>query len=515
MSTASRLISGSAASWMRIGITMVSQIALVPLYLNYWDVETYGVWLAIQALVVIMTMMDLGHQTFLGYEFLRLGRNNPREVSRYLWSGVSFGMCIGMFQIGFILIFIYTGVLPYLLGKSDLHDGSLIHAAGIALLLQGIAWLITSSMGGLVVRALEPFGYYPRLAWWGVFIEIIKNVAPALAVVFGANLLATGITTASATIFFNIPVYTDLFYLMRKEKIRFRLPSLNLGYSNFIRSTAVAGKLLLENARQQGVRLVLAPLSGAASLAAFSTMRTGSNVALQGLNTITNPLMPDLMRFLNERDQIRSEAAFGTIWIVVVACMVPAVVMLQAFIDPLFSLWTQGQIQFDPLLFAILSLTVLIYAVSQPAMAVVMGNNIMRPQLLISILAAIIAIGGIVLFVPWMGIAGAGLALLAAEIVASIGYTIFAKRWLHQNSLLWPARSFWTALTSVFIAAISMGGMIVFPQIKWLIFACALLMMGWNFWRYWLVLPTIVTQRALHILSSLPGVKKLFHQNLL
>jgi O-antigen/teichoic acid export membrane protein len=509
MSTASRLISGSAASWMRMGITMISQIALVPLYLNHWSVETYGVWLAIQALVAIMTMLDLGHQTFLGYEFLRLGRTNMLEFSRNLWSGVSIGIAIGILQIMVILLFIYTGVLPHLLGRSDLHDVALTEAAGTVLLLQGIVWLIASSMGGLFVRALESFGYYPRLAWWGVFITLVINLAPAIAVAFGADLLMTGIVTATATILINTPLYVDMFNLMHKEKIKFCLPSLKLGYKNFLRSTAIAGKLLLENARQQGVRLVLAPLSGAAGMAAFSTMRTGSNVALQGLNTITNPLMPDLMRFLHQRDQVRSEAAFGTVWIVVVALMAPAVVILQAFIAPLFDLWTNSQIEFDPGLFAILSLSVLVYAVVQPAMAVVLGNNLMKPQLLLSIAAAIIVIGGIMVMVPWIGILGAGIALLAAEIAASIGYTIVAQKWLAQNSLTWPKKSFWIAATSVGIAGVTMGSMTLIPAAKWLIFACSMILLGWNFWRYWKVLPDIVTQRAVHIIRNLPGIKKI------
>jgi O-antigen/teichoic acid export membrane protein len=510
MSTAARLISGTTASWMRMGIIMISQIALVPLYLNFWSVETYGVWLAIQALIAVITMIDLGHQTYLGYEFLRLANTNKNELSRNLWSGIVAGCCIGMFQIVLILIFMYTDTLPGLLGMANLRDQGLVRAAGIALLLQGVAWLIATSISGLFVRTLEPFGYYPRLAWWGVFCELVKNIAPAVAVVFGADLLVTGVVLAAVTIGMNIPIYFDMFRLMRKIQIRFCRPSIKLAYKNFLRSTAVVGKLILENARQQGVRLVLAPFSGAAALAAFSTMRTASNVALQGLNTITNPLMPDLMRFLHGRDQVRSEAAFGTVWVVVVALMSPAVVILQIFISPLFNLWTQGQIQFDPTLFAILSLTVLIYAVTQPAMAVVMGNNLMKPQLLLSGFAAIVVIGGILVLVPSIGIAAAGVALLCGEIVSSIGYTIVAKKWLAKNSLVWPTKSFLIAITSVVIAAVSMGSLILIPEAKWIIFAVTLLLFAWNFWRYWLVLPSVVTHKILHFAGRLPGMKKVF-----
>ena len=514
MSIAARLISGTAASWMRMGVIMAAQIVLVPLYLNYWTVDMYGIWLAIQALVAIMTMIDLGHQTYLGYEFLRLANTNTKDLASNLWSGIGAGILIGLLQILIILGFIYTGTLPGLLGVSDVSDQNLVNAAGITLLLQGIAWLIASSTGGLFVRALEPFGYYPRLAWWGVFLEIVKNLAPALTVVFGGDLLDAGIVLAAATLVFNVPIYLDMFYLMRKQGIRFTPPSAHLGFKNFSRSLAVAGKLLLENARQQGVRLVLAPLSGAASLAAFSTMRTGSNVALQGLNTITNPLMPDLMRFLHTRDQPRVEAAFGTVWVVVIVLMAPAVVTLQVCVAPLFSLWTQGQIEFNPTLFAILSVTVLVYALAQPAMAVVMGNNLMKPQLLLSILAAIAVIGGIIALVPLIGISGAGVALLGAEIIASSGYTYFARKWMRREALVWPARSFAIAATSVLIGAVSMGGMILFPEAKWLIFAMTIFLFGWTVRQYWLVLPKLVTDRVLNFASGFPPIRRFLQSNL-
>jgi O-antigen/teichoic acid export membrane protein len=189
-------------------------------------------------------------------------------------------------------------------------------------------------------------------------------------------------------------------------------------------------------------------------------MRTGANVALQGLNTIVNPMLPDLMRFLHGRDQPRSEAAFATVWIVVVALMAPGVVILQTFIEPFYVFWTQGKITFDPMLFAMLSLGVLVYAVVQPAMAVVIGNNLTKTQFSLAGLAAVTLLGVLCLLVPIIGIIGAAIALLLAEIVAAIGYKIYAQRWLNENDLEWPRRPFYLAVTSVCIAAVSLTCML-------------------------------------------------------
>src|SRR5215207_2494869 len=127
MSTAARLISGSAASWAQIAVTMASQIVLVPIYLSYWDVETYGVWLAIQGIMSVLSMLDFGHQNFLAYEFLRLGNNNMLALSKYLWSGIVMGLIISMIQIFLIIIFFYSGILAFLLGASETKDLSLLN----------------------------------------------------------------------------------------------------------------------------------------------------------------------------------------------------------------------------------------------------------------------------------------------------------------------------------------------------------------------------------------------------
>jgi O-antigen/teichoic acid export membrane protein len=514
MSTAARLISGSVASWAQIGVTMASQVVLVPIFLNYWEVKTYGIWLALQGIMSALSMLDLGHQNYMGFEFLRLGRNNIPVLRKSFWSALVVALIISLSQILLIAIFFFTGILTWLLGESGTNDYELINAAGVALILLGVSWLMVMTVPGLIVRVLAAFGYYPRMAWWGFVYGIISAIAPLLAVMMGGDLLMASVAFTVGSLLYASALATDLLKLLKKEKIRFVKPSFVLGYSNFLKSIPILGKSLFENVRQQGVRLVLAPLAGPIALAAFSTMRTGANVALQGLNTILNPLLPDLMRFLHDRDQARSEAAFATVWIVVVAFMAPGVVILQTFVEPFYIFWTQGKITFDPLLFAVLSLGVLVYAVVQPAMAVVIGNNLTKTQLAVAAIAAIIAFGVLILLVPIIGILGAAIALLLAEVVAAIGYKIYAERWLSQNELFWPKRAFRLAVVSVMIAACSLACMIWMPEYKWLVLGISMLLFMLNLWRYWQVLPRVAIESAKNIMIKIPGMKRFFFNSI-
>ncbi|RZK43443.1 MAG: hypothetical protein EOO61_04985 [Hymenobacter sp.] len=456
-------------------------------------------------------MLDFGHQEYLAYEFLRLSRTEPTRLSQYLWSGVSVGLLLSLLQIGIILGLVMTGMLPALLGKSD-HavDPQLARAAGIVLLLQSVVWLLVTSASGLFFRVLAPYGYFPRMAWWMLADSIVASAAPVTAVVLGANLLTAGSVAAAAGLALGVPRYLDLWRLLRREGVSFERPNMRLGGRNFLNSLAISGKNVLENARQQGARLLLSPLAGAAGLTAFSTMRTGTNVALQGLNTVVNPLMPELMRFLHQREQSRSEAAFGIIWFVLIAALSPAMLVLQAFVEPLYAIWTRNKIPFDATLFAMLSLSVLVFAAAQPAIAVVKGNNLLRAQLLLSALAALLVVSGIAVLVPTQGLRGAGLALLLAEVAALLGYQRVARRWLNQNGLRWPGHHYRAALLSIGLVAVGMTLLIAWPSAKWLVLPGALCLLIANVWYYWRLLPELATNQAYQVLGRVPGLRRLY-----
>ncbi|WP_158827742.1 lipopolysaccharide biosynthesis protein [Mucilaginibacter lacusdianchii] len=507
MSIAKRLISGSIASWVQIAITIIAQVALLPIYLSSWDIKTFGLWIAVQGLSGMMTSLDTGHHTYLSFEFIRLGRDKLKLTSFYLWSGVWVGLIMGFLPIVIIIIGLLSGTYKYFLTDKVGGNTDLVFQAGIVLLLQAATWFICSSVGGLFLRVLSAFDYYARIAWWNAGIAAFTTILPAVAVFFGAGLLTTGIIQAIIAVIGFGMLNIDVFYLLRKEKISFSKGSLKFGWKNFTNSLVLSVKNLLENVRNVGFRAILAVLTSAANLVTFSSIRTGANFAMQGLHTITYPLMPDLIRFLHQRDQQRSETAFGTIWIIVVAIMAPALIVLQIFIEPLFHLWTRGKVPFDPILFAVLSLSVMVYAISQPAIAVITGNNLLKIQFNISALAAFVVVAGSVLTVPAAGILGAGVVLLLSEIASAIWYNQTAKVWLANNGLLWPKMAWRSALLSVVITAAGMAAIIMVPSFKYISLIATLVLMFINAFKYWQFLPPLARQRTTEILKKSPFVK--------
>lgn len=508
MSTTKRLISGSAASWARIAVTMVTQLALVPIFLSYWDVKTYGIWIAIQALVVLLSTLDKGYNDFLQYEFLKFGSDKRADISSMLWSGVTVTALVGVIELLIISVIAFQKNIGYILGISD-HIGDLGSQIAWALIIQWIAWSLTS-ISGLFLRSLCVFGYFPRMSWWNVILAIVTSLSPILAVVTGGNIIDASLYFLAGSLVILAIQAIDIRRLLKKEQINFNDFSIKNGLKDYVASMGLSGRYFLENFRQQGIRLLLAPVAGAAGMATFSIIRTGANVALQGLATITNPLMPELMRFIHQREQKKIDASFDTIWLVLIIGLAPAILVIQTIAPSLFMMWTKGEIIYDPFLFASLSLGVLVYAWGQPAAAIITGNNLVRIQFMISLVSSVILIAGIYILFSLFGLVGAGIALLAAELVVAVLFQHFARKWLHAQALQWPEKSSNLAFLSVLITATGMLLIILFPYNKWFLLfsSCVLLMI--NVKVYWKNMPLIAIEKANTIFARIPVISKIY-----
>jgi O-antigen/teichoic acid export membrane protein len=362
----------------------------------------------------------------------------------------------------------------------------------------------------IIAGALCCFGYQPKYAWLGLIAQCVRPLGVLAAILCGLNVLGVVLVELLLP---SIVGFIIFWWIIRRwaktNQIWGWLTDFKKAFRLWLYSLLNFGKDLSEMFRQQGIQLILAPMSGVAGLTAFATMRTGANVALQGLGTITSPLMPELMRFLNQRDQVRTEAAFATVWLLLMAILAPGVIFLQLCIRPLFELWTRGKVVFDPALFALMSLGVLVYAMAQPAMAVVQGNNLLKPQLVVSSIAGILVILVMCLLVPRIGILGSGLALLAGEVVAAVGYLRVASRWLKSNGLSWPKSAYASVILSVVVSGCTMLGIAWLPQWHFVCFLIGFAILIFSLKTYLRHLPDVARQRLLLLVSKLPGARRL------
>jgi hypothetical protein len=128
-----------------------------------------------------------------------------------------------------------------------------------------------------------------------------------------------------------------------------------------------------------------------------------------------------------------------------------------------FHVWTRGKIAYDPVLFGLFSITLLIFSIARPPMAVLQGNNLLKIQLYLSILVSGVAVGGILLFSARFGVRGAALCLLVAELLGTVLAVWHAWKWLEANGLEFPWRLFAVSTGSIVIASLTIASMSLFP----------------------------------------------------
>lgn len=465
MSTIKRVVSGSLATWCKLALTIVSHIVVVPLYLSHWDAETYGIWLSLISATSLITVFDGGHHAYLEAEFLRIGRNDIKKITRVFSDGIFISILLGVAQISIVSALVHSGAIR--LGWEG--SSANVLAAEQILIEYSLMWLCFGSIGGIIVRLLPTFGYYARSAWWGVFATLISTVVPGVAVCCGGSLSVVGRIYVVFVGLSQLPFYVDAIRLLRKEGIGLQSANWICGLSRLYFSLLIVATQVFEIVRQQGIRLILVPLAGTSAVATFSVNRTGASVALQAVGTITGPIQPEMMRYIHTKDQANLEACFGTIWLTNLLIACPATVVVQYFAKQVFDLWTNNRIQFDPILFSFFSACVLIGIANQPGIAIIRCNNILGPQLVIGFLSCMIAIVGAAILTSRWGLKGAAIALLSSELCSAFCCTYVASKWLKSNGLRWPSTSYSFICFQIVATVVSLILMAYFPRCQSLI----------------------------------------------
>lgn len=483
---------------------VLSQVLLVPVFLGHWSVEEYGCWLIVQTIVGLAQLLSAGLHNYAGYEFLKIGDRQPERSRLLFYSAWPCVVLVSTFELAVLSGLIWFGLIRTAFDPNNSVSEALLHQADVALLLYSISWLIASSSGGLAGRAVAPYGYFPRMTWWAVFLALLQALASAVAVALGANLVQTAAWVMVATFVVNVPIHWDMWRIFREQRLYPVKPDWKLGFQVVTHSLAVSFGSLVDICRQQGVRIFLGALLGVTGMTEFSTTRTMSNLSMQGIGTVTNPIMPELMRFLRERDAQRTQAAIGFVWFLAVVLLAPVMVAFQWIMPAVYTAWTRGKLTYDPALFALFSATLLFFALARPPLAVLQGNNLLRVQLAISVSISVIALTGIFMLTTALGTHGAALSLLVAELAGTALAVWYASKWMDRNGIGFPWPLFLVALMSIAVGDFSMLLMVWLPGAKLYVLLLSALVSAIIAALFVRKLPAMAVQRMTKLLPRWP-----------
>jgi hypothetical protein len=126
------------------------------------------------------------------------------------------------------------------------------------------------------------------------------------------------------------------------------------------------------------------------------------------------------------------------------------------------------------------------YAIVLPAISICNGNNLVKLQMYISIVAFAVLFASLPITIQLLGLSGAALSLVLAEVISGACYVWFALNWLRGAGLTWPNRMFNLAGLSLFVTLACCTAIVKWPSATWLVslmFLINLIIMGLRFWK--------------------------------
>ena len=421
-----RILHGLGANAFGQLVTVIVQLAGVPVLLYAWGAQLYGEWLILFAIPAYLSMTDLGFtQSACNEMTARVARGDcAGAVAVFQSIGVL------VYVIGVLGLLFTTAVVPWL----PLADWLNFQAmdAGTA---QWVLWLLAAQVlvtlpDGVTHAGFRAAGEYALHFCLHSIVRLLQFVGICITALAGGGPLAAAAVflgvRALATAAFALLVVRRHRWLRhgtahaRRTELR-RL--LNPAMANMAIPLAQALNI-------QGMVLVVGALLGPLAVVVFSTLRTLTRLAMQMVMIVAKATEPELAaahgtgnRYLLRR--LFMHALRGGLWLALLAAG-----GLALFGGRVLELWTNGRVAMDAALFGWLLASAVASVLWFAALTVLKAANCHLRAASVYVLASAAAVGlAAALISSTDSLVSAGLALLVMDASMAL-YTLAAAAML-------------------------------------------------------------------------------------
>lgn len=420
-----RALSSALPGILLLAISLAQPLVLVPVLLSGWGDVRYGVWIILTSTAVTLQSLDAGFQGYAGNEFNQAYAREPSRLRHMVSSALRVSYGLGAVHLCMGAGLLVTGVFDHLL-PTGISIAEISDARG-AFLVMVIHWAIQGSITGLVGRVFAPVGLYARSQWWGVISRTGYLIAIAVSASLGAGLTLAWVVAAVVSLIVCAAFVVDVQRKLGKWLSWWRDGSFGDGLSYFVRSLVLSAVGLAEGALATGLLIVLGSSLQAGGLAIFATLRTMSGLLGQVAMMVVNPITPDLVRFVVQRDAGKLTDTLRVLRLLIVTFGGCALCGLAAIAAPLYEIWTLGALAFDYAAFALLGWAAFVRLAGLPEVITLRSLNQNHLVLLL------VGIQGLVLFSALAVLREYPLTWVAA---AAIAGTDFITGWALPRYLL-------------------------------------------------------------------------------
>jgi O-antigen/teichoic acid export membrane protein len=480
-------------------LLVVYSIILVPIFLKYWGEEKYGIWISIFAFVSLMRTIDLGHQNYIGNEFNRLYHQDKAKAIKLMGSSFRIAFLLGFIELSFFGAAIVTGIYLNLLGLDHELGDYNIRNGILAFLLM---WWLVGSVGGIIFRLVLPLGKYAFTVYMAIIFKIGEILVLVLSAICNLDIFHICLSLAIFQFIYSLFVFHAIYKIIPDILSKWRAGNWRLGFTSLQKSLVLTLNGFLEQLNLNGTILLVSNFLSLAIVPVFTTIRTLSNTVTQLTNLITNPLQPELIRYHSVGEGRKIRQVIETNWLVSGIIVNIPFILLIPFVNWLYEVWTNSQLEFDLYLYYYLTLSVAAVNYGRSLYYYLVGINHLKAITIIALTRTLSIFGLAIPLVPYLGLSAVGLAVLIAEFLSSILLPLkYANRELLElgNKL---------SGLSIFLGGLPLLVLSIFYVVSiqaWLniyiLMMCTLMILSAIFYWQWIRIDQEVKKRLLSLIN--------------
>jgi O-antigen/teichoic acid export membrane protein len=414
--TRSRVAFGVVAQLSSQLVTVITQLASLPLFLMCWNAELYGQWLVISAIPIYLSVSDIG---------ILNAAANMMSIHRARGEGHELKM---VFRATLFVVAIIVPLIALLAGAV-----LMIFQFGMSLdQTQALFALILASLlsvaSNLFDATYRPFGKYPKVIVLLAMARLIEWAGSIVGAFTGGNLRSAAAGYLAGRILAFVLLYAFSRYDVPEVEWnlkgieRRRVAHLVRTGAGFVSFTV--GSLLT----LQGMVILVGTALGGTAVAIFASSRTLTRLVAQIAVMSGKAMAPEISALHGaNRHSHAHKLSRQMVWIAMSITILGALA-LERFGPGIWRIWSRGRLVFERDIFSILLLAAISTAFWQIQSVRLTATN--RHQVLATVFLIVSALSLVAAYLglPRFGLDAAAIATLLPEVAMVIGSTVLLRR---------------------------------------------------------------------------------------
>ncbi|WP_337840986.1 oligosaccharide flippase family protein [Rheinheimera sp.] len=414
----SRLLGGAGAYGYAQIVTIGTQLAGVPIFLSFWDMETYGIWLILCAFPIYIAIADFGVATIAGNKMTMLRASNKKAEANVIFQSALL-MCVLIAVVLFLVAILGAFIYQSLAETPSLYMTPLLLLVAAALL---------ALVGNLFDALFRSVGRYAL----GTLLVTTARLMEWVFSIFGVFLFGT-IQSAAIGFFIGRLLMTCVNFFIAISTLKdyqwtFRYSSVTTVRELLKPSLAFMAFPIGNAINLQGVTMLVGLMLGPAAVVIYNTYRTVSRTLVQAVALITKPAWPELSAAFGAKDSNKAKYIVRLMGVYATGTTLLGCFVLYVFGGKIIYLWTHGQVIFDSQVYLYVLAAAAVSAFSQVFVTLIVSTNNHKYFCKFFLFSSALNFIFLYTFARQLGLAGIAAMMLIIEVVLLLSAYLFSKK---------------------------------------------------------------------------------------